>query len=134
MPPRTILVVEDDTDTREFYEALLRAAGYEVLSASSGQQTRALVATRPFDGVLLDYRLPDTIGSGLPDTIGLDLCRELRAALGPDVPILLVTAGCEPLLETRVYAAGATAFLGKPFNPDVLLALLTAYVPGGDRT
>ena len=134
MPPRTILIVEDDPDTQEFYEALLRAAGYEVLSASSGQQTRALVATRPIDGVLLDYHLSDTIGSGLPDTIGLDLCRELRAALGPDVPILLVTTGREPLLETRVYAAGATAFLDKPFNPDVLLALLTAYAPGVDST
>ena len=132
MPPRTILVVEDDTDTRKFYEALLRAAGYKVLSASSGQQTRAMMAARPFDGVLLDYRLPDTIGSRLPETIGLDLCRELRAALGPDVPIVLVTAGRDPMLEPRAYAAGATAFLGKPFDPDVLLALLAAYVPGTD--
>ena len=83
MPPRTILVVEDDTDMREFYGPLLRAAGYEVLSASSGQQTRALVATRSINGVLLDYHLSDTIGSGLPDMIGLDLFRELRSALGP---------------------------------------------------
>ena len=134
MPPRTILVVEDDTDTREFYEALLRAAGYEVLSASSGQQTRTLVATRPIDAVLLDYHLSDTIGSGLPDMIGLDLWRELRTALGPDVPILLVTAGRVPLLESRFYAAGATAYLGKPFNPDELLTLLAAYVPGADPT
>ncbi len=126
MPPRTILVVEDDTDTREFYEALLRAAGYEVLSASSGQQTRALVATRPVDGVLLDYRLPDTIGR--------ELCQELRTVLGPHVPILLVTAGRDPMLEPQAYAAGATAFLGKPFNPDVLLALLAADVPGADGT
>jgi DNA-binding response OmpR family regulator len=134
MAPKTILVVEDDPDTRDFYESLLQAAGYEVLSASSGQQTRAMVATRPFDGVLLDYRLPDTIGSHLPATIGLDLCRELRAALGPDVPILLVTGGRDPMLEPQAYAAGATAFLGKPFNPDVLLALLTAYAPGADGT
>ncbi len=84
------------------------------------------MATRPVDGVLLDYRLPDTIG--------LDLCRELRAALGPDVPILLVTAYHEPMLITRAYAAGATAFLGKPIEPDALLTLLAAYVPGADRT
>ncbi len=125
MSLRTILVVEDDPGTREFYEALLRAAGSAVLSASSGQQTRALVATRPVDGVLLDYRLPDTIG--------LELCQELRTVLGLDVPILLVTAGRDPMLEPQAYAAGATAFLGKPFNPDVLLALLAADVPGADR-
>jgi DNA-binding response OmpR family regulator len=134
MLPKTILVVEDDPDTRDFYEALLQAAGYEVRSASSGQQTRALVATQPFHGVLLDYRLPDTIDSRLPDPIGLDLCRELRAALGPDVPILLVTGGRDPMLEPQAYAAGATAFLAKPFNPDMLLALLAADVPGADGT
>ncbi len=134
MCPKTILVVEDDPDTLEFYEALLQAAGYGVLSASTGQQTRALVATRSFDGVLLDYRLPATIASGLPATIGPDLCRELRAALGPDVPILLVTAGRDPMLEPQAYAAGATAFLAKPFNPDMLLALLAADVPGADGT
>ena len=126
MLPRTILVVEDDPNTRDFYESLLQAAGYQVLSAASGQQTRALVATRPFDGVLLDYRLPDTIG--------LELCQELRAALGPDVPILLVTADRDPMLETWAHTAGATAFLGKPFLPDELLALLAAYMPGVDRT
>ena len=118
---RTILIVEDDPETLEFYEYLLQMSGYRVVSATSGQQARALVATRAVDGVLLDYRLPDTIG--------LELCQELRAVLGPAVPILLVTADREPLLETRAYAAGATAFLSKPFDPDVLLTLLAAYVP-----
>ncbi len=73
------------------------------------------------DGVLLDYRLPDVLG--------IDLCRELLVTLGPDMAILLATADCELTLETRVYASGATAFLLKPFEPDVLLTLLTAYEP-----
>ncbi len=126
---KTILVVEDDTDTREFYEFMLQEAGYGVLSAWSGQQARAsmaLMARLSIDGVLLDYRLPDTIG--------LELCQDPRAALGPDVPILLVTADSEPMLEARAIAAGATAFLGKPIDPNGLLTLLTAYVPGADRT
>ena len=118
---RTILIVEDDQETLEFYQLLLQIAGYTVRTAWSGRQARALVAARAVDGVLLDYRLPDTIG--------LELCQELRATLGPNVPILLVTGDREPLLETWVYAAGATAFLGKPFDPDVLLTLLAAYVP-----
>ncbi len=126
MLPKTILVVEDDRDTQDFYESLLQAAGYKVLSASSGQQTRVLVATWSVDGVLLDYRLPDTNG--------LDLCQEIRAALGPDVPILLVTAEHQPGLKARALAAGAMDLLDKPFEPDVLLALLAAHVPGADRT
>ncbi len=46
MSLRTILVVEDDPGTLEFYESLLQAAGYAVLSASSGQQTRSLAVSR----------------------------------------------------------------------------------------
>ncbi len=118
---RTILVVEDDPDTLEFYEDLLQMSGYRVVSARSGQQARALVASRAVGGVLLDYRLPDTIG--------LELCQELCATLGPDVPILLATADRDPMLENWAHTAGATAFLGKPFLPNELLALLAAYVP-----
>ena len=123
---KTILIAEDDLEAQEFYQLLLGIAGYRVLSAWSGRQTRVLVDTRAVDGVLLGYRLPDTIG--------LELCRDLRATLGPDVPILLVTMDRDPMLETRAYAAGATAFLDKPFDPEVLLTLLAAYVLGGGRT
>ena len=126
---KTILIVEDDPDTLEFYEFMLQEAGYRVLSAWSGQQARAsmaLMARLSIDGVLLDYRLPDTIG--------LELCQDLRAALAPDVPILLVTADHDPTLMSRAIAAGATAFLGKPIDHNVLLTLFAAYVPGADRT
>ncbi len=123
---KTILIVEDDIDTREFYELLLMSAGYQVVSVRTGQRARALVARQPVDGVLLDYRLPFTIG--------VELCRELRAALGPAVPILLVTADHDPTLMSRAIAAGATAFLSKPFDPNVLLALFTAHMPGAAPT
>ena len=118
---KTILVVEDDFATMEFYELLLMSAGYQAVSVRTGQRARALVARQPVDGVLLDYRLPYTIG--------LELCQELRAALGPAVPILLVTADRDPTLISRAIAAGATAFLGKPFEPNELQALFAAYVP-----
>ncbi len=118
---RTILVVEDDADIRLLYEELLEDAGYHVLSAVTGQQARALVAIQPVAGVLLDNRLPDTTG--------VELCREFRAALGPLVLIMLLTADREAGLEARAFAAGATVFLPKPFDPDVLLTLLEAYVP-----
>ena len=123
---RTILIVEDDFDTVRYYEILLQIEGYVTLVAPSGQQARALVATRPIDGVLLDYRLSDIRG--------LDLCPELRAALGPDVPILFLTAEHEAGLKARALAAGATAFLRKPFEPNELLRLLATYMPGADRT
>ncbi len=118
---RTILVVEDDAAIRLFYEELLQDAGYHVLSAETGQHARALAAIQPVAGVLLDNRLPDTSG--------VDLCREFRATLGSRVLIMLLTADREAGLEARAFAAGATVFLPKPFDPDVLLTLLVAYVP-----
>ncbi len=123
---KTILVVKDNTDIRFIYEVLLEDAGYDVLSAATGQQARTLATRQPVDGFLLDHRLPDTTG--------VDLCREFRAALGPDVPIMLLTADREARLEAKAFAAGATVFLHKPFEPEVLLTLLAAYVPGADGT
>ena len=118
---KTILVVKDNTDIRFIYEQLLEDAGYHVLSAAAGQQARTLAARQSIDGFLLDQRLPDTTG--------VDLCREFRAALGPGVPIMLLSAGREAGLEAKAFAAGATVFLHKPFKPDVVLTLLAAYLP-----
>ena len=116
----TILVVDHDIDTVEFYEDLLGSAGYQVLSAASGQEARTLAARQPLAGILLANRLSDTTG--------VELCREFRMTFGPSMPLLLVTADREAGLEVRAFAAGATVFLHKPFEPEVLLTLLEAYV------
>ncbi len=117
---QTILVVDDAIDTVEFYQDLLASAGYQVLRAASGQQARTLAARQPIAGILLAHRLSHTTG--------VELCREFRMTFGPRMPLLLVTADREAGLESRAFAAGATVFLRKPFEPDVLLALLDAYV------
>ncbi len=108
-----ILVVEDDLDTREFYEYLLTAEDYRVLSASTGQEALAHVAAQSVQGVVLDRRLPDVDG--------VNLCRLLRQRVEPHVPIIFVTADREPTLEAAARAAGITDFLLKPFHPVDLL-------------
>ena len=113
-PPTTqILVVEDDLDTREFYEVLLTDEGYHVLAASTGQQALAHVAVQPVNAIVLDRRLPDFDG--------VDLCRLLRQRVGTSVPIILVTADRDPALEATARTAGITDFLLKPFHPADLL-------------
>ena len=57
-----ILVVEDDRDTREFYEELLAMEEYGVLSASTGHDALAHLATEVVQGIVLDRRLPDFDG------------------------------------------------------------------------
>ena len=55
-PPATILVVEDDTDTREFIVMLLDLAGYQTLEAASGAAALRLIAAQPVHAITLDLR------------------------------------------------------------------------------
>src|SRR3712207_4094921 len=80
----TILVVEDDAATREFFVDLLDMAGYQSRVAASGADALAQVAQHPVQVVLLDQRLPDMDG--------LDLGRALRASMAATVPMILLTA------------------------------------------
>ena len=113
-PQRTrMLVVEDDLDTREFYENLLALEGYDVLAAGTRQAALAYVATETVQGIVLDRRLPDFDG--------VELCRLLRQRFGTDVPIIFVTADRDPELEGTARTAGITDFLLKPFDPADLL-------------
>ncbi len=109
----SILVVEDDLETREFYEVLLVTEGYHVVAASTGEAALAHLSDSPVNGIVLDRRLPDFDG--------VDLCRLLRQRVAPSVPIIFVTADRDPALETRARMAGITEFLLKPFRPMDLL-------------
>jgi DNA-binding response OmpR family regulator len=108
-----ILVVEDDFDTREFYEVLLMAEGYDVLAAGTGREALARLGAQPLNGIVLDRRLPDFDG--------VDLCRLLRQRVDTSVPIIFVTADRDPTLEATARSAGITEFLLKPFRPADLL-------------
>ncbi len=122
-PPNaaTILVVEDDTDTREFFVTLVGFAGYQTLEAAAGSAALALLAAEDVDAVVLDLRLPDLDG--------LTVCRHLRAHGHGQLPIILVTADRSPEIEREAAEAGASSFLAKPFAPEALLERLTVLLP-----
>ncbi|MDQ5853491.1 MAG: response regulator [Chloroflexota bacterium] len=119
----TILVVDDDFDTREFLVLLVDDAGYHVVEAASGAAALAAVAAQPVHAIVLDLRLPDMDG--------LAVCRHLRADGYPDLPIILVTADQTPGLARRADEAGVTTMLAKPFAPEALLARLRLVLPEG---
>ena len=119
--PATILVVEDDDDTREFLVLLVSTAGYNVLEAASGGAALATVGAQPVHGILLDLRLPDLDG--------FTVCRHLRAQGYSQLPILLVTADLTPEIERQAAEAGASGLLAKPFAPEALLDRLHNLLP-----
>jgi DNA-binding response OmpR family regulator len=116
--PVTILIVEDDPATSEFFADLLDFAGYQTQVAASGTAALAAFPQQPIHLVLLDRRLPDMDG--------LDVGRALRASSTATVPIILVTADHDPDVGARAQDAGITVYLPKPVDAQVLLDRIAA--------
>jgi CheY-like chemotaxis protein len=112
---RRVLVVDDDSFTRELASRMLRAAGHHVETRSSGAEGVAAVRDTAFDVVLMDRRMP-----GLD---GIEAIRAIRALPGATsrARILLFSADYEMALADKDVADGLVA---KPFS----LALLCAAV------
>jgi two-component system OmpR family response regulator len=114
-----ILVVEDDRGIGTMLERGLRLAGHDVSVASDLAAARDEWASGAWDLVLLDVMLPD--GDGI------ELLAERRAG-GDATPCVLVSAREEGDLRDRAAAAGANAYLPKPFAYDELLSTVDRLV------
>jgi len=92
MEAMKILCVEHYPAHLTTLQCMLEKAGYEVTAASSAQQAVALFASGAFDGVLLEYDLPDKAGAsvrGELKRIRPEVPVLLFAGVGPQTPILL---------------------------------------------
>ena len=114
-----VLLVEDDPDSREVLEVVFRDAGMIVDSASSvAEAFEALVANRP-DVIVSDI--------GMPFENGYSFLRNLRQVLqeeGGTIPALAVTGFTRPEDRERAFAAGFSAHLPKPIDPNHVLGAL----------
>ena len=117
-PPRPlVLLVEDDADTAALYQAMLSSEGWEVTCCDSAQTARAWwsESPKPPELLILDVRLPDSNG--------VELCRELTAALktGTGPAVLMLSAHGDPRMPNLCRKAGARAFLDKLRDLDLLV-------------
>jgi two-component system, NtrC family, response regulator PilR len=106
-----ILIVDDERSMREMLAILLRREGHDVVTAENGRTALDLIATRPFDVVVSDARMPDIDG--------LEVLRQARAANGSVIAIM-VTAYGSPDLIRGVETLGVNDYVEKPFNTEVL--------------
>lgn len=106
MNARKVLLIEDDAGIARIVQRGLALVDVAVTVADNGASGRACWTTGAYDLVLLDVMLP-----GID---GIDLCAERRRA-GDQTPVLLLTARDEGEVWARGQAAGATAYIGKPF-------------------
>ena len=117
--PPCILVVDDQSMNVHILSTRLTLEGYEVLTATDGDQAIALARDRQPDLILLDVLMPD------PD--GFEVCRRLKADSSlPFIPILIVTAKGEPEDMVAGFEAGADDYLTKPLDRNVLVARVAA--------
>jgi len=109
-----ILLVEDDTQTREFYRSVIKAAGYEVAAVEDGLAALRRIDIEPPDVIVLDLMLPKLAG--------VDVFQELQSKTGTrNIPVIAVT-GADLLrnMDTTAFHY----FLRKPVTADVLVATI----------
>ena len=117
-----ILVVEDDALIGEGLVTALRSNGYAVTWVTCGADALRFEEADAPDLVLLDL--------GLPDLDGIDVCRQLRAAL-PEAAIVMLTARQDEIDVVVGLEAGADDYLVKPFRLAELVARLKAHLRRG---
>lgn len=113
MQGAAVLVVDDDRLIRLLLRRMLQSAGLCVHEADCGSMAIERVRAEPPSLVLLDYHLPDLDGP--------TIARELRRQMGPEVPILMLTASQEERHIAEAFAAGADDYVNKPI--DALLVM-----------
>jgi two-component system phosphate regulon response regulator PhoB len=119
MAKTKVLVIEDDRSVAEMIAYNLKQAGYEVLTASDGQDGLLQAQIKSPDIVVLDLMLPVIDG--------LDVCRRLRAGTSTkDLLIIMLTAKSEETDELIGFSLGADDYVTKPFSVKVLLERIKA--------
>jgi two-component system OmpR family response regulator len=106
------LIVDDNVELRELLSGYLTRFNIASEAAGDGTGMRKALAASRFDVIILDLMLPGEDG--------LELCRELRS--NSDIPILMLTARCEPTDRIIGLELGADDYMAKPFEPRELVA------------
>ncbi len=111
---RTILIVDDYPDALDVWEIYLRAEGFRVLTAGTGQQALAAASADIPDLVVLDL--------DLPDVSGFEVARELRSrAATRHVPLIAVTGYSHVVQQDKSLQSGFNSIIVKPCDPDALV-------------
>lgn len=111
------MIVEDQPQVIRLVTEVLRAVGYDVIAAISGETAIEMTAMEQPALILLDIMFPQG-----PD--GFEVCRHIRQF--SDVPIIMLTAKAKENDKLRGFDAGADDYLTKPFSAKELVARVRA--------
>jgi two-component system chemotaxis response regulator CheY len=118
---RTVLTVDDSATIRQLVASVVRSGGYDVIEAVDGVDGLEKATSNDVALILTDQNMPRMDGFGLVS--------KLRALPKyANTPILVLTTEVDASMKARGKAAGATGWLTKPFDPEVLLNVIGRFV------
>ncbi|MBQ4810441.1 sigma-54-dependent Fis family transcriptional regulator [Pseudoalteromonas luteoviolacea] len=119
-----ILVVEDDAGLREALLDTLELAGIECVEADSAEQAMVLLKQQSFSLVVSDVQMGQMSGIDLLKSIKLNY---------PNLPVLMMTAYATIDDAVEAMRLGAIDYMAKPFAPEVLLNMVSRYMPEKEK-
>ena len=109
MQINSVLLAEDDPHIRRVSEIALKRSGFDVAAVADGAEALQLLEERLFDLVVLDGMMPKLDG--------LEACRQIKSnPRTAHVPVIMLSARTQASDEEAGFAAGACAYIRKPFN------------------
>jgi two-component system phosphate regulon response regulator PhoB len=125
--PARILVADDEESVRQLLQIVLQHEGYEVVLATNGAEALLAAHNNPPDLILLDWMMPVLDG--------LSVLKQLRKdAATRDIPVLMLTARQSDNDTTTALVGGADVYLTKPFEPQVVLSMISRLLPDEKQT
>ena len=123
MGTKRILVVDDEPEICAYVKSLLERAGYQVTTAQVLPSTVASLIAERYDLVTVDLKMPDMDGA--------DVARLARAD-DANMPIVVVSAFLNPIVEAQLRDLGVRFFIRKPFRADDLVQAVAAALRESD--
>ena len=120
-----VLIVDDEPDARDLAATLLEIDGAVVVTASSADDARTALGTRPIDVLVSDIWMPGEDGYSLIESVRQTERRRGRGR----VPAVALTALARPVDRERAVDAGFDEYLAKPVQADILVGTVAALAP-----
>ncbi len=121
MSDKNVMVVEDNEKNRKLVRVVLKAKGYNIIEAATGEEALNLLKNQKPDIILMDIQLP-----GID---GLTLIKQIKASvITKDIPIIAVTAYAMKGDEQKILDTGCDAYVSKPINTQELPLIVEKYI------
>ena len=120
----TVLIVDDDTVFCENESDVLSMFGFRVITTPSPDDCIGILEREKVDIILLDYRFERTSG--------IEIYERIKDGL--EIPVIMVSAYCDPSVEDQFYSLGGELWMHKPFKTHELIQAISAILGSTKET